>query len=212
MQRTRIKICGLTSVNDAIGAVRAGADALGVILAESPRQVSISQAEEIFSGVPPFVTRIAVFVDASEEYVEAATRRLGLHAVQFHGDESPERCATAPVPVVKVFKVGTEFDYKITEPYRGSVAAVLLDTYELAKIGGTGKAFRWQEVTGLPGWAPFVVAGGLTPGNVAEAIATLRPYAVDVSSGVEERPCQKDRVLMQAFVASVRSADAERRS
>ncbi|MDP2181647.1 MAG: phosphoribosylanthranilate isomerase [Actinomycetota bacterium] len=209
MRRTRVKICGLTSAADAAGAVRAGADAVGVLLAESPRQVSVSEAEEILAAVPPFVARVGVFVDAPADYVEAAVRRLGLHAVQFHGDESPEQCAAAPAPVIKVLKVGTGFDSSVVEPYRGSVAAVLLDTYELAKSGGTGKTFCWQGITSLPGWAPFVLAGGLTPGNVGEAIATLCPYAVDVSSGVEERPRAKDRLLMQAFVAAVRAADAE---
>lgn len=209
MQRTRIKICGLTSVNDADGAVRAGADAVGVLLAESPRQVSVSEAEEILAAVPPFVTRVGVFVDAPGDYVEAAVSRLGLHAVQFHGDETPEQCVAAPAPVIKVFKVGTGFDTSVLEPYRGSVAAVLLDTYEPAKSGGTGKTFNWQSNLSLPGWAPFILAGGLAPANVGEAIAALCPYAVDVSSGVEERPRAKDRLLMQAFVAAVRMADAE---
>ena len=207
--RTRIKVCGLTSAVDAAEAVRAGADMLGVVLAESPRQVSIEEAEEIFADIPPFVARVGVFVDAPEEFVERAISQLRLTAVQFHGDESPERCATASVPVIKAFKVGTEFDSRVMEPYQDRVAALLLDTYDPQKSGGTGKRFDWQKTTSLPGWAPFVLAGGLNPGNVGEGIKTLHPFMVDVSSGVEERPRHKDRNRLYAFTVAVRAADGE---
>jgi len=165
----------------------------------------------VLLGVPPIVARIGVFVDAPADYVERAVKRLGLAAVQFHGSESPEECAAAPVPVVKAFRVGTAFDDGEMEPYRGQVAALLLDTYDPQVAGGTGKTFAWNSLTGLPGWAPLILAGGLNPVNVGAAIETLRPFAVDVSSGVEERARQKDRLKVQAFIAAVRAADAETR-
>lgn len=225
--RTRVKVCGITSAADAAAAVRAGADAVGVILAPSPRQVSIEQAEEILADVPPFVARVGVFVDASEEYVAEAVERLGLAAAQFHGDESPEHCATAPAPVVKAFRVaagrindeesgtnhgqnaqiGAKFDGDYVEPYQALVAAVLLDTYDPHLHGGTGKTLAWDTITELPGWAPFILAGGLTPENVGEAIAAVRPFAVDVSSGVESAPGIKDHDAIERFCAAVRDAD-----
>lgn len=207
--RTRVKICGITSAEDAALAVRAGADAVGVVLAESSRQVSIDEAVEALADVPPPVARIGVFVDAPIEYVERAVTQIGLAAVQFHGSETPETCAAASAPVIKVFRVGTEFDREVMEPYREVVAAVLLDTYDSQSSGGTGKTFDWQRTTGLPGRAPVFLAGGLNPINVGEAIRMLHPFAVDVSSGVEERPRQKDRFKVEAFVAAVREADGE---
>ena len=208
--RTRIKICGITSAEDAVLAVRAGADAIGMVFAESSRQIGITDAREIVAELPPLVGRIGVFVDAPEEYVERAVRELRLSAVQFHGSETPEMCASAPAPVVKAFRVGTAFDVEQMEPYQGQVAATLLDTYDPQVSGGTGKAFAWNDITELPGWAPVFLAGGLNPVNVGAAIQALNPYAVDVSSGVEERPRQKDRMKVQAFVAAVRETDAER--
>jgi phosphoribosylanthranilate isomerase len=207
--RTRIKVCGLTSAADAAEAVRAGADAVGVILSESPRQVTLEQAETIFRSLPPYIGKVGVFVDAPLDLVERVVEVAGLTTVQYHGSETPEDCAAAPVQVVKSFKVGTEFDSRVMEPFRGTVAAVLLDTYHPQLDGGTGTAFDWQSITGLPEWAPFVLAGGLNPANVGEGIRELRPYAVDVSSGVEERPGAKDRQRLHAFVASVRMADQE---
>lgn len=226
-QRTRVKVCGITSAADAAAAVRAGADAVGVILAPSPRQVSIETAREILADVPPFVARVGVFVDASTEEVALAVERAGLTAVQFHGSETPERCAAAPVPVVKAFRVpvstnsgdlgtdaggsaevGAIFDVDRVEPYQAQVAAVLLDTYDPHRHGGTGKTFAWDLITELPGRAPSILAGGLTPENVGEAIAATHPFAVDVSSGVESAPGVKDHARIEAFMAAVRIADA----
>lgn len=207
--RTRVKVCGLASAVDAAEAIRAGADALGVILAESPRQVSLTEAEEILAGAPPFVARIGVFVDASEDHVEHAVARLDLAAVQFHGSETPERCGRAPVPVIKAVRIRPDFDSDEVEPYRNTVAALLFDTYVEGMNGGTGRTFPWEKVGSLPDWAPVVVAGGLNPVNVGTAIRALRPYGVDVSSGVEERLRHKDRSRLHAFVAAVRAADEE---
>lgn len=206
--RTRVKVCGLCSAADAAAAVRAGADALGVIFVpESRRHVTPDEAAAIFAGVPPFVARIGVFVDAPADEVAAVARRLGLAAVQLHGAEPPEYCAEMPVPVIKAFRVGPAFDPAVMEPYRGVVSALLLDTLVEGTHGGTGRAFAWSDVPPLPDFAPVIVAGGLRPTNVGEAIRALRPFAVDVSSGVEERPRQKDTYRLAALVAEVRAAD-----
>jgi phosphoribosylanthranilate isomerase len=210
LHRTRVKICGLTRPEDALAAVAAGADAVGVVLAASPRQVTLGQAERVLADVPPFVARVGVFVDAEEAFVAEAVERLGLTAVQLHGDESPARCASAPAPVIKALKVGTTFAPARIGPFRETVAAILLDTLVSGKDGGTGKIFDWQILTDAsPGGVRLVLAGGLNPGNVGTAIRMLSPYAVDVSSGVESAPGIKDHAMIEAFMAAVRVADEE---
>ena len=157
MRRTRIKICGLTRPEDAAAAVSSGADALGVLLAPSKRRLTLEQAEGVFASVPPLVARIGVFRDATADEVWEAVARLGLTAVQFHGDEAPETCALAPVPVVKTVGIGPDAQLADLERYRGSVAAFLLDTVVGGASGGTGVAFDWHDVAGrLPDWAPGV--------------------------------------------------------
>ena len=211
MHRTRIKICGLTRAEDAAAAVAAGADALGVVLAPSKRRVSLEQAAAVLATAPPLVGRIGVFVDASPGFIGEAVARLGLTAVQFHGDETPEDCAAAPVPVIKALRVGPGFDAASVDRYRTTVAALLLDTYVPGgERGGTGVAFDWYDVAGrLPDWAPVLLAGGLEPGTVGNAVRTLRPFAVDVSSGVESAPGLKDHGLIDSFCAAVHAADRE---
>jgi len=207
--RTRVKICGITSAEDAAAAVDAGADAVGVVLAPSPRRVTLDQAADVLSAVPPLVSRIGVFVDPSLEELAEAVARLRLDYVQLCGDEPPELCEQAPAPVVKVIHIGTTFDVQSAEPYRGLVAALLFDTHVTGIRGGTGKVFTWQDLHELPAWAPLFLAGGLDPRNVGEAIRALRPYAVDVSSGVESSPGHKDHGRVQAFTAAVRAADSD---
>ncbi len=159
--------------------------------------------------VPPPVSRIGVFVDADLEEIEEAVRVAGLTAVQFSGTESPELCSLVSVPVIKMLPVGTDFGWERAEPFRGHAAALLLDTFVTGKAGGTAKTFAWHSIGEPPAWAPTFVAGGLNPGNVARAIASLHPYAVDVSSGVELSPGFKDPVLIDGFCAAVRDADLE---
>lgn len=210
MHRTRIKVCGLTRPEDAAAAVSSGADAVGVVLAPSKRQVTIDEAAAVFADVPPFVARVGVFRDAHADEVWEAVARLGLTAVQFHGDEAPETCAAAPVPVIKTVGVGPGTRLADLDAYRGSVAAFLLDTVVGGESGGTGVAFDWYDVAGhLPHWAPVIVAGGLGPVNVAEAVRVLSPFAVDVCSGVEASPGVKDHSLIDSFCAAVRAADLE---
>lgn len=209
MPRTRVKICGLTRDVDVVAAVRSGADACGFVLAPSPRQVSIERAAALASLVPPPVARIGVFVDAGIELIEDAVRACRFTAVQLSGSEPPELCASVSVPVIKTVAVGTDFDVALAEPYRGSAAAVLLDTYDPQRAGGTSQSFSWRSIGTLPGWAPFFVAGGLRPDNVGDAVRILRPFAVDVSSGVELAPGIKDAARIARFCAAVRAADAE---
>ncbi len=209
--RTRVKICGITSAEDAALAVRAGADAVGVVLAESPRQMSVDEAAEVLAEVPPPVAKVGVFVDAPPEFVARAIERIGLTAVQFHGSETPETCVRVSVPVIKAIRVVDEPDDLEFARYSETCAAILLDTYDPVLEGGTGKTFDWLGFSEVRCAVPLIVAGGLNPVNVREAIRIMRPFGVDVSSGVEERPRQKDRLKMEAFMAAVRDADGEMR-
>lgn len=209
MYRTRIKICGVTNVRDSALAVAAGADAVGVVFAPSPRQVSVEEAAKALAVVPSPVARVGVFVDPSLDEVEAAVSVCGLTVVQLNGGESPELCSTVPVPVVKALAVGTDFGFVDPEPYRGHAAALLFDTYVTGKAGGTSQTFDWHTIGALPGWAPSFIAGGLSPANVAECISALHPFGVDVSSGVEVSPGVKDPEKITAFCAAVRRADLE---
>lgn len=207
---TRIKVCGFTRARDVAAAYEAGVGAFGVVLAPSKRQVSLEQAEEILAPLPGGVMRVGVFVDAPAERVVEAVNRLGLNLVQLHGDESPEYCASLGVPVMKALRVGPGFDPAEARPYAGCITALLLDTMVTGETGGTGVPFNWTAVAAcMPRVAPVAVAGGLTSRNVAEAISALRPFCVDVSSGVEISPGIKDRRLMHEFVAAVKAADRE---
>jgi phosphoribosylanthranilate isomerase len=208
MARTRIKICGITNAADARLAVDAGADAIGVIFAPSKRQLNRTQAALALAHVPPAVARIGVFVDPTLADVLAAVRECGLTAVQLSGHESPEMCSAVGVASLKTLHVGTDFDSRLAEPFLGHASALLLDTYVAGKAGGTSQAFDWQTAGMLPGWALFV-AGGLNPHNVGECVRAARPYAVDVSSGVERAPGIKDPKKIIAFCEAVRRADQE---
>jgi phosphoribosylanthranilate isomerase len=211
MHRTRIKICGITRAVDATAAVAAGADAIGVIFAPSSRQVTVAQAAAALASVPPPVARVGVFVDATADLIAEAVEACGLTAVQLAGRESAEQCDALPYPVIKVVHVGTDFGLSEVEPFRGHAAALLLDTLVTGKAGGTSQTFDWQATGVLPGWAPFYVAGGLTVENVGDCIRALRPFAVDVSSGVEASSGIKDHKKIDAFCAAVRDADLEAR-
>jgi phosphoribosylanthranilate isomerase len=172
--------------------------------------VTLEQAEVAFAGVPPFITRVGVFVDADAAFVAEAVARLGLGAVQFHGSETPEACAAAPVPAIKAFRIGPAFSAAAVAPYEGAVSAVLFDAFVAGVAGGTGRTFPWREAAAaVPEWAPLVLAGGLASGNVGAAVAALHPFAVDVSSAVEVSPGVKDPARMLSFVAAVRAAEEE---
>jgi phosphoribosylanthranilate isomerase len=210
VSRTRVKVCGLTREIDARMAVRAGADALGVILAPGhPGSLNLKQAAKVFSRVPPTVVRVGVFVDASLEDVSKAVEVLELDEVQLQGSEGPMYCASVAVPVVKTFRVGPGFDPEQMLRYKGAVAAVLLDTLVEGATPGSGNSFDWNLALDVPDIAPVCLAGGLRPENVREAVRRLRPAGVDVSSGVESAPGIKDEAMLTRFIAEVRAADHE---
>ncbi len=209
MHRTRIKICGITRDPDLDDAVAAGADAVGfVFYAKSPRYVTPERARELSMRVPPFVMSVGLFVNEDASRVRDISRQAGLQLLQFHGDESPEYCAQFDLPYIKAARVVAGLDLlKFEQQYKTS-RGVLLDAF-VEGFGGGGEAFDWDLIPeNFAGrGARFVVSGGLRPSNVGEGITSLRPFGVDVSSGVESAKGIKDATLIRQFVAAVRMAD-----
>ena len=206
--RVAVKICGITTAEDARMAAAAGADAIGFVFwPKSPRAVDAATARAIAAVLPPFVLRVGVFVDASPEEMRRVADEVGLDMVQLHGQEPPEDVARAPRRAVKAIRVGPGFRAEEALRYDGTAAALLVDTLaDGAGPGGTGHTFDWSLVRPVRAGTPFLVlAGGLTPENVGEAIAAVRPDAVDVSSGVESSPGRKDPAKVRAFVDAVRA-------
>ena len=198
-----IKICGITSTNDALMAVREGANAIGLnFYAPSPRAVDIEQAIAIREALPPFVTVVGLFVNADEETVARTTQRVQLDCLQFHGDESRADCERYARPYMKAVHVTGEVDLVSVAERYASANALVLDTHDEELWGGSGRTFDWSLVPADIG-LPVVLAGGLTPANVADAIARLRPYAVDVSGGVEQSPGIKDATRIAKFIEEV---------
>lgn len=204
-----VKICGITTVEDGLAAARAGADAIGLVLwPGSRRTVDPATAREIAEAMPPLVQRVGVFVDPTAAEVARAVEEIGLDVVQLHGDESPQLCAAIDTRVVKALRVDAGFDPAVVDAYAGVTAGILLDTRgpgRDAAPGGTGQAFDWSLAAPARERARYLVlAGGLTPENVARAIAAVEPDAVDVSSGVESAPGRKDPERVRAFVRAAR--------
>ncbi|WP_322978117.1 phosphoribosylanthranilate isomerase [Pseudomonas sp. C11] len=206
MIRVRSKICGITRVEDALAAVEVGADAIGLVFyAKSPRAVDIEQAKAIVAALPPFVTSVGLFVDMPRETLQALLREVPLDLLQFHGDESPADCEGFARPYIKALRVRADQDVaRMMAPYSGA-CGILLDTFVEGVPGGTGAAFDWSLVPREAG-KPIILAGGLTPDNVAQAIAQVRPYAVDVSGGVEAAKGIKDAGKVKAFLQAVQCA------
>ncbi len=205
----RVKICGITRLEEALAAVEAGADALGFMFyPASPRQIEPAAAAAICRALPPWVHRVGVFVDVPEAHIRELVQRCGLSALQLHGRESPAFCRRFEWPVIKAFRVrGPESLAELTDY---DTAAWLLDSYVPGQLGGTGAGFNWDlAARAVRLGRPVILAGGLTPANVAAAVRQVRPYGVDVSSGVERAPRVKDPELMRAFVAAVRAAARE---
>ena len=197
----KVKICGITNKDDAWAAVELGADALGfVFYRRSPRYVRPERAREIIERLPPFVTTVGVFVNEEKETLKQGIEVSGVIAVQLHGEESPAYCASfRNMKVIKVFQVSDDFDPEILGDYE--VDAYLLDAYRKGLYGGTGKTFSWEMARRAKKYGRIILAGGLTPENVAQAIREVGPYAVDVSSGVEQSPGVKDREKVRSFLA-----------
>jgi len=210
--RVAVKICGITSVEDGLMAVRGGADAIGLVLwPESVRAVDLGTARAIATALPPLVQRVGVFVNPTRAEVERAIAEVGLDIVQLHGDETPEFCRALPRRVLKAVRVGGGFRAEDALRYENFAAGVLLDTRADepgARFGGTGRAFDWTLARAVRENARcLVLAGGLTPENVGRAVAAVEPDAVDVSSGVESSPGRKDPARVRAFVRAVRAIE-----
>ncbi len=202
----RVKICGITRLEDALAAIEAGADALGfVFYAASPRVVSPAQAAAILAQLPPFVTSVGLFVDASEAELRDTLAQVPLDLLQFHGNESNADCARFGRPWIKALRVQPGQDLAAVMAEHPDARGILLDAWHPELPGGTGLQFDWNLVP-ADSRRPLILAGGLTPDNVAEAIRQTRPYAVDVSGGVEYAKGVKDAAKIHAFMAGVRSA------
>jgi len=206
--RTRIKVCGITEPEDARAAVAAGADGLGFIFVpQSPRSIEPDRARKITGELPPLVDAVGVFVDEKLEVVEEIIHYCGLSVVQLHGAETPEYCDKISCQVIKSFRVNPATKSDELLPYAEFVNGFLLDTFHKNMAGGTGATFDWGLVEQVKPPGPFILAGGLTPDNVGDAIKQVRPFAVDVNSGVEYQPGRKDTDKLQKFVHEVRKAD-----
>lgn len=207
--RTRVKICGVTRVEDALAAARAGADAIGLVFyAQSPRHVTAEQARIIVQALPPFVTAVGLFVDAAPDAIRKVLAIVSLDALQFHGDEAPEACRGFGRPYLKALRLREGADLTVlAQPY-GDAAGILVDSYVEGLPGGTGRSFDWSR---LPKQLarPMILAGGLNPDNVATAIKQVRPWAVDVSGGVESAPGIKDAARIAAFIREVNSVQID---
>ena len=204
--RTRVKICGITRPGDGVDAAKAGADAIGLVFyPKSPRYLSTERAVEIRDALPPFVQTVALFVNADAAQIAQVLGRVHPGMLQFHGDETPEFCAQFGVPYVKACRIRPGVDVKqYLQPY-SRAAAWLVDSF-VPEYGGVGESFDWSLIPG--GLArPLIVSGGLDQKNVSQAIRTVHPWGVDVSSGVESAKGIKDAAKMAAFVAEVRNAD-----
>lgn len=208
-RRTRIKICGITRVEDGLATASAGADAIGLVFhGASPRNVAVEQAAAICAALRPFVTTVGLFVDAAAATVYDTLQKVPLDLLQFHGDESAEYCRGFSRPYIKAIRMADGVDLQLAAAEYSDARGLLLDAYHKGVPGGTGETFDWARIPdGLP--LPVILAGGLEPENVAEAVRSVHPFAVDVSSGVEAEKGIKDAAKIIAFIRGVNSADGD---
>ena len=203
--RVRAKICGITRVEDALSAVEQGADAIGLVFYDqSPRNVSIKQAVEIAGNVPAFVSVVGLFVNAEPSFINEVISNVKIDLLQFHGDESPEECASYSLPFIKAIRVKSDTNLVQYAKDYSTAKALLLDAYTEGVAGGTGHVFDWNLIPKQLA-KPIILAGGLKADNVAQAIQQVLPYAVDVSGGVEASKGIKDAVKIAAFMRQVYS-------
>jgi phosphoribosylanthranilate isomerase len=203
---TRVKICGITSAEDAAAAVEAGADALGFVFVRgTPRHVQPEAAARIVQELPPFLTAVGVFVDQPLEEVLRTAEQCGLQAVQLHGEEPAEYSRRIPIRVIKAIRVREAADLRPIATYPAH--AFLLDAFVEGLAGGTGTSISWELARQAKGRLPIILSGGLRPETVGGAVRAVRPYGVDVSSGVEKSPGRKDHEKVREFIAAVREAD-----
>ena len=199
----RVKICGITNSEDAHAAVEYGADALGFVFAKSPRQITKEQARDIIAELPPFVSPVGVFADEKADMIKEICDFCGIQTVQLHGNEQPSYLKELEgYKLIKAFRVKEEDDLKQLANYKPH--AFLLDSYVKGVMGGTGVSFNWEIARQAHKYGTIILSGGLTPKNVKEAIQMVKPYAVDVSSGVESSPGKKDKSLVKRFIANAK--------
>lgn len=204
---TRIKVCGLTRESDVRAAVALGADALGFILAPSPRRVTLEQVASLTRGLPPFVSVVGVMADPTDEELGEITESGLFDCLQFHGFEGPERLAGLPAKTIKAFGVSRAEDLDRVKTYEETADFFLFDTKAGAGSGGTGQAFDWSILAGRNFSRSFILAGGLGPENIREAIGRVRPSAVDLNSRLESSPGIKDHGLMARAILAVKNDD-----
>ena len=202
-----IKVCGTTNSEDALAAAGLGADAIGFVFAQSPRQVSPDVAHEIIKTLPPSVQTVGVFVDEDPERVASTADLCDLDLLQFHGKETAGYCGQFGRRVIKAVRIKDEDDLDVCSQYDGVVEAFLLDTYVTGQSGGTGVTFDWNIARTARKYGRIFLAGGLNPDNVAAAIRVAKPYAVDASSGLEQKPGVKDHAKIARFIRAVRQAE-----
>lgn len=203
---TIIKICGITNYEDAALAVDLGVDALGFIfVASSPRKIEPDNASEIIKKLPPFVKAVGVFVNEKTDKIMDIVKYCGLDNIQLHGDESPETCKALMPRSIKVLRIKDDSTPEQYVTYRGKIRAFLLDTYSKKAAGGTGKTFNWDIAVKMKDLGvPIILAGGLTPSNIQEAIQKVNPYGLDIASGIEEKPGKKDHSLIKELFDKIR--------
>lgn len=207
LPRTRVKICGMTRPDDALLAAQLGADAIGLVFhAASPRFVEIERARRIVAALPPFITLVGLFRNEEPAQVRAVVASVPLHLLQFHGDEEPAACAAFGLPYIKAVPMGAGADVHDYERRFSTAQALLLDSHGGPTMGGSGQPFAWGRIPSER-HQPLILAGGLNADNIAAAIRQVRPYAVDVSSGVETAKGIKDAQLMRAFLRGVYDGD-----
>jgi phosphoribosylanthranilate isomerase len=210
--KTRVKICGITRVEDALHVCQAGGDAIGLVFYDkSPRNVSISQASQICAALPPFVTSVGLFMDASKEFVHSVLASVALDLLQFHGSETPEFCASFNRPYIKAvgMKGRTLTDFAEYADQYSDAKGFLVDSHSAGKAGGTGKIFDWNDVP-QNYHKPIILAGGLNPNNIADAIKQVDVYGLDLSSGVESAPGIKDKQMINQLMDEVRRAEYDK--
>ncbi len=199
----RIKICGITNIEDALLSVDLGANALGFVFYEgSKRYIKPENAQSIISKLPPFVTTVGVFVNQKLEEIKKIKEKAGFDAFQLHGDEPPDFCMKLEGKIIKAIRVKDSIDPRVIESY--PTQAILIDNYSTEAYGGTGETFRWEILKGFDTSKKIILSGGLTPENVAQAIRIVNPYAVDVSSGVEDSPGKKNPDRLKRFIKAAK--------
>ena len=202
---TKVKICGITNLEDALAAVDAGADAIGMVFyRDSKRFIDPAQAQNIIAAVGPFVTTVGLFVNEQVAVVERVIRTIGIHIVQLHGDEDAAYCDQLACPYIKAVRMAPGVEPGKIMAEFPQAKAFLYDAWQADQYGGTGTCFDWHRVANITD-RPAILAGGLTVDNVSEAVALTKPYAVDVSGGVESSPGRKDKLLMERFIKSAKA-------